>query len=205
MNKEEKRLRHNELARLWREKYPERVKAIYKKYYCKNHKKVTEQKRNRLRMLYIKDPKKINFRNALWRENNPEKTSLINKRASKKWRKKNPHNFKRKYDSNPNFRILSLLRTRLWFALKDNRKSKRTTELLGCSVEFLRQYLESKFVRGMTWDNAGKWHVDHIKPCSSFNLGTIKEQNKCFHYTNLQPMWGVENLKKGSKIFPMEL
>ena len=52
----------------------------------------------------------------------------------------------------------------------------------------------------MTWDNHGKWHIDHIKPCASFDLLHKKQQRKCFYYKNLQPLWAQENLSKGAKI-----
>jgi hypothetical protein len=71
--------------------------------------------------------------------------------------------------------------------------------LLGCSVSFLKGFLEAKFTEGMTWQNHGEWHIDHIKPCASFNLLDEEEQKKCFHYTNLQPLWAAENLSKGCK------
>ena len=53
----------------------------------------------------------------------------------------------------------------------------------------------------MSWGNYGKWHVDHIRPCASFNLVNEEEQKKCFHYTNLQPLWAKDNLSKGSKYY----
>ena len=52
----------------------------------------------------------------------------------------------------------------------------------------------------MNWNNIGKWHIDHIKPCKSFDLTKSDEQKKCFHYTNLQPLWALDNIKKGAKI-----
>ncbi len=107
--------------------------------------------------------------------------------------------------TNINFRLASSLRGRIWFVLKRNKKSALTVELLGCSIEFLRSYLEQRFTYGMSWDNYGtgkngkgmkEWHIDHIKPCASFNLSNPEEQHKCFHYTNLQPLWATENFKK---------
>ena len=61
----------------------------------------------------------------------------------------------------------------------------------------MRKHIEKQFKEGMTWKNQGKWHIDHIKPCCKFNLLDKEEQKKCFHYTNLQPLWSQENLSKG--------
>jgi hypothetical protein len=71
--------------------------------------------------------------------------------------------------------------------------------LVGCSIEELRLHLESQFVAGMTWANYGEWHVDHIRPCAMFDLTQDAQQRECFNWSNLRPLWGVENLRKGSK------
>ena len=73
--------------------------------------------------------------------------------------------------------------------------------LIGCSLEELKKHLESQFKPGMSWKNRGRngWHIDHIKPCASFDLSKSEEQHKCFHYSNLQPLWAKENLRKGIK------
>jgi hypothetical protein len=75
-------------------------------------------------------------------------------------------------------------------------------KLTDCTMQFLRQYLESKFKSGMTWKNHGVygWHIDHIIPISSFDLTKEEDQRKCFHYTNLQPLWAEDNMKKGNKL-----
>jgi hypothetical protein len=78
-------------------------------------------------------------------------------------------------------------------------KSAKTLELVGCTVEDLRLFLEAEFVEGMTWDNYGEWHIDHMRPCASFNLEDPDEQKKCFHWTNLQPLWAQDNIRKGAK------
>lgn len=74
--------------------------------------------------------------------------------------------------------------------------------LLGCSIADLCQHLEKQFREGMTWDNYCRfgWHVDHIKPCASFDLLDPAQQRACFHYTNLQPLWHWENAAKSDKI-----
>jgi len=93
------------------------------------------------------------------------------------------------------------LRHRIYLALKGICKSKSTIKLLGCSLDEFKSYYESKFTSGMNWAKVmnGEIHCDHIIPCASFDLTQPSEQHKCFHYTNLQPLWAKENLSKGSK------
>lgn len=94
------------------------------------------------------------------------------------------------------------LRERVRVALKSQgvKKNNKTIELVGCSIEYLRKYLEVQFDDKMTWQNYGKWHIDHIIPCASFDLSDIEQQKKCFHYTNLQPLWAIDNIRKGAKL-----
>lgn len=99
------------------------------------------------------------------------------------------------------FRLVKNLRSRIGFALKRNiRKSDTTKNLLGCSVDFFKEYFQSKFTDDMTWDSFmnGDIHIDHKKPCKEFDLTNPEEQKKCFHYKNLQPLWWYDNLKKGA-------
>lgn len=101
----------------------------------------------------------------------------------------------------PAYRLRVYLRNRLGQALRGEYKSARTLELLGCTIEFLREHLEKQFVPGMTWENYGPvWHVDHILPCAEFHLQHSEEQEICFHWTNLQPLFAKDNLSKGDKI-----
>ncbi len=99
-------------------------------------------------------------------------------------------------------RLLRNIRARLSRALKNNNKSQHTMELIGCNISELKNYLENIFTTGMTWENYGKWHIDHIKPCASFDLSEPEEQKACFNFHNLQPLWAAENWSKGSKIIP---
>lgn len=106
-----------------------------------------------------------------------------------------------KYQNNIDFKIKRLLRSRLNLALKNNQKSGHTLELLGCTIEHLKQHLESQFEPGMTWENYGtEWHIDHIIPCTYFDLTDPEQQRICFNCRNLQPMWGSENIKKSNKV-----
>ena len=110
-----------------------------------------------------------------------------------------------RYRTNIQVRMTHNLGARIRSVIKDNRKSDNTRKLLGCSFEFFMKHMEDQFQEGMTWDNYGNpngdqtncWHVDHIKPCKTFDLSDPKEQHKCFHYSNLQPLWAKDNLSKG--------
>jgi hypothetical protein len=96
------------------------------------------------------------------------------------------------------YRMLYSLRGRLRQALNGAMKSQHTMELVGCNMAQLKEHLSSKFKDGMTWNNYGQkgWHIDHIIPCASFNMTDPTEQKKCFHYTNLQPLWWLDNCRK---------
>ncbi len=100
------------------------------------------------------------------------------------------------------FKLKKALRDRVYAAIKAQvgEKSKRTLELLGCSVEEARDHIEVQFTDGMTWENHGEWHVDHILPCASFDLTKPKSQEMCFHYSNLQPLWAQQNRAKSDKL-----
>ena len=99
-------------------------------------------------------------------------------------------------------RLAHNLRARLRDSLKNNYKSGSAVKNLGCSLKELKAYLESKFQEGMCWDNwnINGWHIDHIKPLSSFDLSNKDQLLKACHYTNLQPLWAKDNLIKGDKI-----
>ncbi len=145
----------------------ERALFLSKKYYDLNKDKILEKKRNHY---------------------------LLNKKDKIK---KVTQYQKEKYKTDINFKIKVLLRSRIIKAIKKKNKSSNTMNLLGVkNIEFLWNYLEKKFKKGMTRYNHGLWHIDHIKPCASFDLTKKEEQEKCFHYTNLQPLWSFENLSK---------
>ena len=102
-------------------------------------------------------------------------------------------------------RFKTNLRSRVSHALSRNSKSDSTETLVGCSMNELRDHLESQFTAGMTWDNYGEWHVDHIKPCAMFDFSIDSHQFQCFHYTNMQPLWAIDNYKKGIKYEKIDL
>lgn len=139
-----------------------------------------------------------------YEKQNPDKLKK-NRLQTKKWLKDRPYYmndwYKEKLSTNIDYKIIHNLRERLRVALQNNSKGTKTKDMLGCSVEEFKQYLESKFTEGMNWGNYGRkgWHIDHIKPCISFDMSDPEQQKQCFHYTNLQPLWWKDNLKKHSK------
>jgi hypothetical protein len=106
-------------------------------------------------------------------------------------------------DLKTNRAISSKLRTRMYIALTaaGAKRAAASFDLTGCTVAELRQHLEAQFTDGMSWDNYGRdgWHVDHVRPCASFDLNDPEQQRQCFHYTNLQPLWAADNIRKGAK------
>lgn len=113
----------------------------------------------------------------------------------KEWRK---NYVKQKRLSDPNFKLRMNLRHRIYLALKENQKISSSSELLGCGIQEFRTYIQNRFREGMTWENYGQWHIDHIKPCVNFNLSDPNQQKECFHFSNLQPLWAKDNLTKGA-------
>jgi len=115
-------------------------------------------------------------------------------------RKRKRDKERRKTDTQ--YKLKKNLRKRLRDALQGNSKSAPTLKLLGCTVEYLKNHLESQFTEGMGWDNYGfyGWHIDHIIPIDSFDLTDPAQQRECFHFSNLQPLWAEDNLIKGSSI-----
>lgn len=103
--------------------------------------------------------------------------------------------------NDPTYAITRRLRTRMSHAIHAAQAGKAAASavLLGCSAEFLKTYIESKFLPGMSWDNRHLWHIDHCIPCAKFDMLDPEQQKQCFHYTNLQPLWAEDNYRKGDK------
>jgi len=106
-----------------------------------------------------------------------------------------------KYNSDNEYKLKTDLRRRLHGALNGNCKADTTQALLGCTYEEARAHIEAQFTEGMSWDKMGLHgiHIDHIRPCASFDLSDPEHQRECFHYTNLQPLWAKDNLAKSDR------
>jgi len=109
-------------------------------------------------------------------------------------------NWSKKYYSDPQFKMIVLIRRRLQLAIKSKQKKGSAIKLLGCSINELIIRFEGLFTEGMTWANHGEWHIDHIRPLSSFDLEDLAQLSIACHYTNLQPLWAEDNLTKNNKL-----
>lgn len=113
------------------------------------------------------------------------------------WLEKESKYIKNRRKTDLLFRITANLRCRMWLAIKGLRKADSTFALIGCSSDFIKTFIESKFMKGMTWENYGKfWQIDHIQPCITFDLTKEEEQRKCFHYSNLRPLWKTTEIAR---------
>jgi hypothetical protein len=181
-----------EEGRLYRKLNTEKRKSTIKNWYDKNP--------NYNQSYYTNNKEKCNLQNKNWYELNKEKHRENNKKWTEKninkVRKSNNNRIKLQRKSDPIKKLIFNTRTRIYSVLKN--KTKKTFDIVGCSPEFLKEHLEKQFIGGMSWENQGDWHVDHIIPLSSAK--TKEEVYKLCHYTNLQPLWAEDNLKKEAKI-----
>lgn len=150
----------------------------------------------------FKNPEKHKLQNEQWREKNLEKhrqnaRDYYHKNKSHATEVKRKRRLERRH-SDPLYAFREGMRSLVLraFRNKNYTKSSKTREILGCEWENLSRHIESQFVSGMGWFNRSEWHVDHIIPLASAK--TIEDVIRLNHYTNLQPLWAIDNLKKGS-------
>jgi len=159
-------------------------KEYRKRYYLKNREKELEYQKK-----YAQEHK----------QDRKEYHKKYRKEHQEKIKNQEKEYKKNKLNKDISFKLSHYLRIRLNHAIKSNSKSASVINLLGCSIKFFKEYLEAQFTVGMNWDNYGLWHIDHIKPCASFDLSKAEEQSRCFNYTNLRPLWAKENLERPKK------
>ncbi len=152
-----------------------------------------------------------------WKQNNPDKRKEILLRFADRHRTEERERARRRHKENPKrtlerlkkwqakarkgnlqFILKTRLRGRIYAAMKRGytAKSAKTIDLLGCSFDELRRHIEKQFTDGMSWDKISEIHLDHIMPCAMFDLSDPEQQRKCFHFSNLQPLWKMDNLRK---------
>jgi hypothetical protein len=188
--------RTNDCTRKWRENNPERYEKSWRSTQAKrraNGKDAEYKSRPEVKKNYV-------LRTQKWRKRHPEKAKEVTRKASKNWREKN---LKKWLETGDNHLKVNL-RACIYRAVKNqySEKAYKSMELLGCTIQELRDHLESQFTEGMTWDNMGRggWHIDHIIPCAFFDLTKPSHQKVCFNWQNLQPLWESDNCAKGDKI-----
>lgn len=211
------------MSKKHREKHKQRYKDYKKAYYAKNREYLYKQTQEWIKNNPEKHKKSVDA----WLLENKER--LVAKRAeyykenkerinnySKDWMAKNKDKHRAsarlyyaKRMEDEGFRIFSVLRGRVRAAISQHsgEKAFKTAELIGCGVPYLKKHLANQFYNRedgteMAFKNYGihGWHIDHIKPCSSFDLTDPEQQKQCFHYTNLQPLWAEHNLSKSDKL-----
>lgn len=187
----------NAKNREYRTKNPEKVRAYGKKSYNKNKAKY-KQTRKRWRENNKNYLKKYSLE---YRKKNADRISSYESSDRRKAsRRLNHYRYeKERLANDTHYKLQKNLRARLRSAIKNNYKTGSAISDLGCSIEELRQHLEAQFKPGMAWENYGKWHIDHIKPLSQFDLTNPDQVKIACHYTNLQPLWAKENLSKGNR------
>ena len=156
---------------------------------------------------------KISFKLSQKKYDQSEKGKIRKKKAQQKYQqteegkatvyKSQKKYYKKRIKNDPAFKLIEIIRARLrsFLKIKGLKKNNKTMELVGCSKEYLRTYLEKQFRPGMNWQNNSTkgWHVDHIIPLSKFDCSDPDQLKKACHYTNLQPLWAEENWKKYNK------
>jgi len=154
--------------------------------------KICNSKRS---LAYYENHKQESIRRIIkWKNENRDKLAIYRKGHYQRNKIKI-----KQYNQRPDVRIKINLRNRLGHICR-GRKCDTTEKLVGCSWIDLRNHIQSLWTANMTWDNYGEWHIDHKRPCASFDLTIPAQQRECFHFTNLQPLWAKDNLTKGDSI-----
>ena len=171
--------RQKAYKKAYQEANKDKLKIVKKNYY--------EANKDKKKAYYEKNKDTIKAYKKAYNEVNKDKINFY-------------FNNRRKTDIQ--FKLSHNLRVRLISAIKGNYKVGSAVKDLGCSVEELKSYIESKFQPGMSWDNWNKdgWHIDHIKPLNSFDLTDRNQLLEACNYMNLQPLWATDNLIKSDKI-----
>lgn len=187
-------------SKKWRLTHPEKYRETQKKYLDKN----PEMKSSERLKMYRQDPnfvEKEKNRNKIWLEKNKERLIEYRKIYYSKNRKvlleKNNQWKNKKMKEDGFYRMKKNLRDRIRSFLKEDIKSMRTKNIVGLDSNGFKSYIQQRFTEGMSWDNYGEWHLDHIKPLSLAK--SEEEVIRLNHHLNLQPMWAIDNQKKHNK------
>lgn len=166
--------------------YHTSCKLCRKEYNEKNKDLIKLQEKIR----YQKSPQKFRNRTIEYNKNNPEKSKEYYLKNREKEIKRSVKYKKKKYKEDPLFRLEAILRARLIDYVSRDSKSESAKDLLGCTLEEFKYYISKQFLPEMNWDNHGDiWQIDHIIPCIKFDLSRIEDQKRCYHYSNMRPLF----------------
>jgi hypothetical protein len=196
--------RYNASSREYHHKNKEKCNLACKEY-DKKHKEELKQKRaEQYRLNKAKMSKKRSEKYLANHEENKRK-AREKRNANKEIRNKK---HKERYKTDIQYKLSNLIRVRIYSAIKQSqaRKCEKVEYLIGCSLAVLKSHLEAQFEPGMNWNNNTQygWHIDHIIPICTFDLQDTEQQKTCFHYSNLRPLWAIDNLsrpKNGSDVY----
>lgn len=189
-------------------KNQDRLREAQRKQDAKPERKAKKREHNRRK--YQEVPAVREARKAYQKryyEENPEHRTKVIARAtafnsSPEGKIRRGERFRERYRNDPEFRFVATMRRHMGRAFRGTLKPLSTFSLLGCHRETAMRRIESMFLPGMTWDNYGDWHIDHIYPLSKVDRLDPYAVKACCHIDNLQPLWGPENSEKHAKVLP---
>ena len=216
-NIDDKRAWSRRYSKLWRAKNYQRALRNERRATRKRQKENPEQVRAWRRDFYWRHRERLRVERQPYLEARKPIKAAYDKRYAKRHRIKKKRYLQQWYQANklrqnaycrmrratdPQYAIANTLRTRMNSALRNGglKRDIPLEMLIGCTVQQLMMHLATGFKRGMSWMNRSLWHIDHIRPCAKFDLRNRDEQLKCFHFTNLQPLWAHENISKSDKV-----
>ena len=202
-------MQNKEYYRTYCELNKEKIKERKRKYYQQKKEEIlnkqneyylnnVENIKEKMKKKYYDNIDKSRKRGVDYYEKN--KDIIKEKQRMSYYEKNKSKDVKHRRKTDPIFRLKTYLGNRLRVYLKGTNfiKNSKIFDIIGCSPIELKSHIESKFVDGMCWENHGEWHIDHIVPLSTGK--TLEEVYKLNHYSNLQPLWKIDNLKKGNKL-----
>lgn len=188
----------------WREKNPEKVQAMKDNWLAANKERLIEYRKQ----YHANNRTRSNEYSKARRAKNPGEAAVL----AKQYREENPEKVKEsqkrtyeKKQSTPKGRLENSIRAGVYDEIKKgSKRGRKTFDLLGYTVDQLKDHIESRFLPGMDWDNYGKygWHIDHIIPLSAHNYETPDDIDfkRAWALSNLQPLWATDNLTKNAKL-----
>jgi hypothetical protein len=195
--------KEKERCRRWRLNNKEKLRQSKHEYYCRNCDRI----RTKISRYQAEHPEKVRIwarsSSRAWYHRNRDKACA----QSKVWRLKNKDKVRAMYNqwiSDPSraakYRLIKNIRSAIRLSLMNGCKFK-FEEVVGFSIQQLKEHLESQFCQGMSWENMGQWHIDHIKPVVLFDIDSMDspDMKVCWNLSNLQPLWGIDNIRKHAK------